>query len=525
MSSTPPRNSDFSFAPVCSARSKLSSVGSNALTASDTAYSRKSCCSRAVRLRAFSNSACRRASRSIRVSRSTLSFCNSPPSAAAREDEDSFDSSPSALSDAGNSCVASRSWGSTSDFPFVLAIKISARVLLLPFLQALVKHTINIIDYGHGMLIVDARRSNHRKRSHDFTPYAGGSTNQHKVAHRRQRLVESYHYADCFLLGVQIRTQQPDNFLFLLQSLQQFLQALSILLSCNQIGCAFNVNRLCVIVRRQRTLLIELLDRSHQAVVFAALLLQPSSQLAPHRFHGPAAKALVDEASRPIQISLRDVETQNPVSHHPRPRHHHGQHFLIAQPGKINVLQRVLRSANRYRDPNIPRNEREHVRGALHELLHVRNAMKRLLNNILIVIRQPCLSGKLLDVITIGIGAGHTARRSVRLLQVARVRQIRHHIADGRRAQSFPVGARQSARSHRFACGNKGLHNRGQDFAFALAYGWSRRHTLPCITLNRRGQPASTLLVAKLCRCNSYTAGCKMASVNSRKPSEPLSST
>src|SRR5580692_5527591 len=418
MSSTPPRNSDFSFAPVCSARSKLSSVGSNALTASDTAYSRKSCCSRAVRLRAFSNSAWRRANRSIRVSRSTLSFCNSPPSVDVREDEDSVDSSPSAPSDAGNSRVASSSWGSTSDFPFVLAIKISARIRLLRFVEDRVKKTGNIRDRGHGVLIINARRSNHRKRSHHFTAYAGGSTNQHKVAHRGQRLVESYNHPDCFLLSVQIRAQQPDNFLFLLQSFQQFLQALSILLSCNQISCAFNVNRLCAIVRRQRTLFIELLDRSHQAVVFAALLLQEPSQLAPHRFHGPATKALVDEASRSIQISLRNVETQNPVTHHPRPCHHHGQYFLIAQPGKINVFQRVLWSPNRYRDPNIARNQREHMRGALHELLHVRDPVKRLLNNILVLIRQPRLPGKLLDVIAIRIGAGHTARRSVRLLQV-----------------------------------------------------------------------------------------------------------
>ena len=47
----------FLRALICSARSKLSSEGSRALIASAMAYSRKSCCSRAVRLRAFSNSA------------------------------------------------------------------------------------------------------------------------------------------------------------------------------------------------------------------------------------------------------------------------------------------------------------------------------------------------------------------------------------------------------------------------------------------------------------------------------------
>src|SRR5881398_179358 len=40
MSSTPPRNSDFSASPAFNARSKLSRVGSSAFTASANAYSR-----------------------------------------------------------------------------------------------------------------------------------------------------------------------------------------------------------------------------------------------------------------------------------------------------------------------------------------------------------------------------------------------------------------------------------------------------------------------------------------------------
>src|SRR5208282_496030 len=231
MSSVPLRNSDFSAAPVCNARSKLSSVGSSALIASVTAYSRKSCCSRAVRLRAFSNSACRRASRSIRVSRSALTFCNSLLSVAARDAASMVAGSSSAFSDAGNSCVASSSWGSTSDFPFVLDIRIFR--CLFRLVQYFVKQPCNIGNRRHGVLIVNARGSNHRQRSHDFAAHSRRCSNKYEIAHRGQRLVESYHHAYRLLLGIEIRPQQPHNLLFLFQRLQQFLQTLPVALSRN----------------------------------------------------------------------------------------------------------------------------------------------------------------------------------------------------------------------------------------------------------------------------------------------------
>src|SRR3984957_8288696 len=134
--------------------------------------------------------------------------------------------------------------------------------------------------------------------------------------------------------------------------------------------------------------------------------------------------------------------------------------------------------------------------------------MKRLLNNTFIVVREARLAAKLLDIVPIGFGAGNPTRRGMRLLQKSRVRQIRHHVADCCRAQSFPIAARKRARPDRLARGYKGLHDGGKYFAFAFPYGRSLRHTL-LVSHLAGGPAASPQSLANLCRCNTYIAGCK----------------
>src|ERR1700722_5577801 len=255
MSSTPPRNSDLSARLVCSARSKLSSEGRSALIASATAYSRNSCCSRAVRLRAFSNSACRRARRSTSMSRSARTFCNSPPSPEVRAADSVVCTSSVASSDAGNSCAASISCASTSDFPLVLAI-CCAETYLLRFVQDFVEHPRDIRNRIHGVLIVDAGWPDDRQRSHDFAAHPGRRADQHEIAHRRQGLIEPDHYPHRFLFGIEIRSQEANDFLFLFQSLQQFLQAVPVVLARYQVGRTVDVYSLRAVIGRQRALFI-----------------------------------------------------------------------------------------------------------------------------------------------------------------------------------------------------------------------------------------------------------------------------
>src|ERR1700751_2717069 len=211
MSSTPFRNSLGLLAGALKARSKLSMAGRNALMASATAKSRYSWCSLAARLRAFSNSACERASRSSSVSRSDRIFCNSLASGAG-----ALDSAPvpflasSVSSEAGNSCSRSSSCGSTCDFPFVFAIK------LFRFVENFVKEARNIGNCCHRVLVVNTRRPNHGQRSPHFTAHPGRRADEHKIAHRGQRLIQTDHNAHRFLLRVQISLEQPDDLPFLL---------------------------------------------------------------------------------------------------------------------------------------------------------------------------------------------------------------------------------------------------------------------------------------------------------------------
>ena len=142
------------------------------------------------------------------------------------------------------------------------------------------------------------------------------------------------------------------------------------------------------------------------------------------------------------------------------------------------MLQRVARPAGRNRHPNAVRDQRQHMRGPLHKLLHIRHPGQRVLNNALVLARQVRLAAQLLNVIAVSLRSGHAPGRSVRLLQKPRVGQVGHHVANGRGTQPFAAGARNGARAHGFSAGNKGLDNRGQDFAFPSAR-WSWWHMFP----------------------------------------------
>jgi hypothetical protein len=60
----------------------------------------------------------------------------------------------------------------------------------------------------------------------------------------------------------------------------------------------------------------------------------------------------------------------------------------------------------------------------------------------------------------------------MRLLKKAGIGKVRHHVADGSRAQPFTTGARKRARADRLSTGYKCLDYGGQNFPFAPA-GWS----------------------------------------------------
>src|SRR5215470_4248496 len=97
------------------------------------------------------------------------------------------------------------------------------------------------------------------------------------------------------------------------------------------------------------------------------------------------------------------------------------------------MLERVLGPGNRYGHADIPRDHRKHPRRSLHEFLDVSDASKRIMNDVLVSVRQMCLAADLLDVVTISLGRWNPSCRCMRLTQVACIRQVRHYVSDGGR--------------------------------------------------------------------------------------------
>ena len=131
-----------------------------------------------------------------------------------------------------------------------------------------------------------------------------------------------------------------------------------------------------------------------------------------------------------------------------------------------------------HRHAHAVRNQRQHMRGALHELLHILRALQVALDQAFVGRRQTRLAGQLLHIEAIGLRGRNASGRGVRLLQKSGVGQIGHDVANGGGAQVLAIIARQRARSNRLARGDVGLHDGGQDFAFAFADAWRCAHGL-----------------------------------------------
>ena len=124
-------------------------------------------------------------------------------------------------------------------------------------------------------------------------------------------------------------------------------------------------------------MLVKLLDGMHQAVVLAALLLDAPRKFAAHGFHGPAAEIFVDVACRQVELRLRQIEAQHAIAHQAGTSYQHRQNFLVSQAREVDMLQRILGAAGGNGYAHIARNQREHVRGPLHEFLHVADPGQR----------------------------------------------------------------------------------------------------------------------------------------------------
>src|SRR5215471_4625032 len=111
-----------------------------------------------------------------------------------------------------------------------------------------------------------------------------------------------------------------------------------------EVGHALHKNVPGRLAAGQRAALIKLFQALHQPVVLAAFLVDAPRQLYPHTADRPAAEVFVDVVGGGVQIRLIQVllQTHHAVVDHPGACHHHGQNFLVALAGKINVIESIL---------------------------------------------------------------------------------------------------------------------------------------------------------------------------------------
>src|SRR5690349_8296221 len=107
------------------------------------------------------------------------------------------------------------------------------------------------------------------------------------------------------------------------------------------------------------------------------------------------------------------------------------------------------------------------MRSAFHKLLHVGDALERALDHALVVGRELRGTADLVHVVAVSLGRRNAAGGGMRLLKEARVRQIRHYVADRSRTQTLAVHTRQSARTDRLTGSDIAFHNRGEDLVLA----------------------------------------------------------
>src|ERR1700758_1844720 len=179
-------------------------TGSSDLMASTVAKSRKSCCSLVARRRAFSNSACARAKRSSKVSRSVFSFCNSALDDSAVPGEASAAGAGGFSSASARGSSRSRSSAFVSDFPFDFPIT----AVLLRFIQDFIEQARDVGNGRDGVLIIHPGGPDYSQRAHDFVSGMSRRADQHEILHRGQGLIKADDHADRLLLDVEISAEK-----------------------------------------------------------------------------------------------------------------------------------------------------------------------------------------------------------------------------------------------------------------------------------------------------------------------------
>src|SRR5690242_4094050 len=88
-----------------------------------------------------------------------------------------------------------------------------------------------------------------------------------------------------------------------------------------------------------------MLERGHQLVIFAALLLDAEGKLALDRFHRPATEVVIQVSRRKIQFCLRELalHADHAIANQSAARYDHGEYLGVSKSLEMYMLEGVLR--------------------------------------------------------------------------------------------------------------------------------------------------------------------------------------
>ncbi len=206
------------------------------------------------------------------------------------------------------------------------------------------------------------------------------------------------------------------------------------------------------------------------ASVLFAVALDLQAQIGAHGFERPADVVAVQKARDAIEIFLAEstLGTNKFVARDTARGNQHDEDAIVGQEQKAQVLDHAARQRRRNKNAQPARNSRKHVARALHHGFGSLRGIQLAANPLAIFGAGRSLRRYLLDEKAIGRSRGHATGGSVRLVEIALVFEIGHHVANRRGTQRLDVAARNAARRNGFARFDVCADHVGQDLLMAL---------------------------------------------------------
>ena len=218
--------------------------------------------------------------------------------------------------------------------------------------------------------------------------------------------------------------------------------------------------------------LLRQVDRvEHHLVQVLARFLQLAEQVLAHGAQLLAAELLIQIVRGAPQLlgAVVALELQDAVLHLAPVDDQDRQHAVIRQRHEFDLAQRGVALARQGHDAGEPRHARQHLRSRCDQRLGVVGVLAeaRLDRGDLVVLERLILEQRV-DEEPVALVGRDAAGRGVRRSDEAELFEIRHHVADGRRAQVQPEVARQRARADRLAVADIVLDQQLQQLLGAL---------------------------------------------------------